>query len=74
MSHDLLYNNQFFDYEIFDHKKLDAILDSSEYYDYDLGENNMDYIYVTGILVTCHILTENRLCLSTENGFCLIYT
>lgn len=74
MSHDLLYNNQFLDYEIFGHRKLEAVLDSSEYYDYELGENTMDYKYVTRVLSTCHILSENRLCLSTEDGFCLIYT
>jgi hypothetical protein len=51
---------------------LDTVLDSSEYYDFDLGENVTDYIYVE-IFNTYRILTEDQEFLITEDGFKLRY-
>jgi hypothetical protein len=55
-------------------RNLEVVLDSSEYYDYELGENTMDYIYIEIITaITYYLLTENDLIITTENNERLIY-
>lgn len=55
---------------------LDVILDSSEYYDYELGENVLDYIYVEISVPSIggyYLLTEDNLILNTEDNFRIRY-
>ena len=75
MNNNIIYNFQFYDFELSEnkYKKIDITMDSSEYYDYDLGENTTDYISRKVYLVTYYILTENGLILSTEDTYRLRY-
>ena len=52
---------------------FDVDLDSSEYYDYDVGENVTDYVYEIIVPITYHILTEDGLVLTTEDNYRLRY-
>ena len=48
---------------------FDLILDSSEYYDYDIGENVIDYIiYQRKLIETFYLLAENGFILTTEDN------
>jgi len=54
---------------------LDILLDSSEYYDYDLAENTNDYYIITQEIFaeTYYLMTENGLILTTEDNYRLRY-
>ena len=73
----MIHNYQFFDYELDESvsRHLDCILDSSEYYDYELGDNELDYIYFeTFVTILPYILTEDGYIISTEDNYLLEYT
>ena len=53
---------------------LDVALDSSQFYDFELGDNTMDYTsYETFASQETYILTEDGFILMTENNISLIY-
>jgi len=53
---------------------LDVVLDSSQYYDFELADNSIDYIsYETYPVLESYVLTEDGFILITEDNINLIY-
>lgn len=50
--------------------RLDIVLDSSEYYDYELGDNTKDFTFNKALIpITNNVLTEDDYILTTEDNF-----
>ena len=70
------YNSHFYDFELLKESwvVLDVVLDSSEYYDYELGENTMDYIYKEiFVIVGNYLITEDDYIFTTHNNYNILY-
>jgi len=70
-------NSEVYDIELVVNEivQIDLRLDSSEFYDYTLGDSTLDYIYiVTTILVGPFIITEDDYIIETEDNYYLEYT
>ena len=70
----MIYN--FYDYEFLNESwaVLDVVLDSSEYYDYELGENITDYNYrEIFVIVDNYLVTEDDYIFTTHNNYNILY-
>jgi len=55
-------------------KNLEVILDSSEYYDYDMAENKSDFLYLEVISISGNfLLTEDNFIFLTEDNYRIEY-